>query len=730
MNPDISVLNPKQQEAVLSLDGPLLVLAGAGSGKTRVIVYRIAHLVEAMGISPSAILAVTFTNKAAAEMKERVQRLLPKQHGFCISTFHAACLQILRAHIHHLGYRNTFAVYDTQDSVALIRICLEELSVSTELHPPRALAARLSALKTRLITPDAYALTETRRFGPDAILAKVYALYQEKLRVLHGVDFDDLIGLTVALLDAQPDIKDHYHARWRYILVDEYQDTNAAQYRLIRLLTSSKHNLCVVGDDDQSIYAFRGADVNNILEFERDFPDARVVVLDQNYRSTRSILDAASTVIARNDRRKPKALWTQNEVGGPVIWQQVADEEAEGQWLCQTIGALQSELSRPLSSFCVLYRTNAQSRTLEDALRKAQIPYRIIGGLRFYDRKEIKDLLAYLRLLICPDDDISFRRVINLPSRGIGAVTLDRLTAYAGRSCLPLYRALAVAFQKQEALEEAWPMIKNTRAIYLFMEEMRATLTLAATAGKTPHLLERLIEQIGYFDYLKREDAAVAENRIENVIELISAAAAFEERFTQENGWDYTRGLILSAFLDQAVLMTSADDPQKSGVVLMTLHAAKGLEFPVVFLVGMEEGLFPHSRALANAKEMEEERRLCYVGMTRACERLFLVSAKERKYHGALHFNVPSRFIDEIEGKCQPRREMAGNKNGIAPWRPPIAKAGIETYAIGTMVSHPTLGMGQIRHYEGHGETLKVSVAFSNGTKILMVRQARLKRAQ
>jgi DNA helicase-2/ATP-dependent DNA helicase PcrA len=727
----VETLNPKQREAVLHTDGPLLILAGAGSGKTRVIVHRIAYLVNTCQVAPTAILAVTFTNKAAGEMKERVGRLLPGRHGVAIGTFHAICLRVLRAHIHHLGYKTDFTIYDASDSVALVKACMEALSVNTDLYPPKMLAGRISSLKNRLVSPDDYSPPS---FGPDAALKKIYALYQERLRQLHGLDFDDLIGLTISLLSSQPTLLAHYHERFSHIMIDEYQDTNAAQYRLIQLLTSPARNLCVVGDDDQSIYAFRGADVGNILEFERDFPEAKVVVLDQNYRSTRSILTAAATVIGNNGRRRLKELWTDNHAGEPVSWEKVPDEREEGRRICRIIHDLKRTETRPLSDFCVLYRTNAQSRVLEEALRTAQIPYSIVGGLRFYDRKEIKDLLAYLRIIRRADDDLSLRRVINLPARGIGETTIERIEALATSRALSLWESIALLSAPGADASQIPSQARS--GVRTFHD------TIVALHGYLEHekglseLLRRLVELIAYADHLKKENIAETESRMENVMEFIAAAEQFEQRFRSETEGTCDLRQVLSAFIDQAALVSSSDDPAGQGITMMTLHAAKGLEFPVIFLVGMEEGLFPHSRALLDPKEMEEERRLCYVGMTRARERLFLMSADERKLYGALHYNPPSRFLKECNGSFahrpdRPRTATIGLRAASPPAHSPrptpvSSDEGIAEFPVGARVRHAHFGLGRVKEYEGAGEGLKVSVAFDIGTKKLAVRYAKL----
>ncbi|MFQ5780814.1 MAG: ATP-dependent helicase, partial [Nitrospiria bacterium] len=490
MNAIWNSLNPQQREAVAQTEGPLLILAGAGSGKTRVIVHRIGYLIDALGVSPFRIMAVTFTNKAAQEMRERVGRLISpeKVQGLLISTFHSACLRILRRHINHLGYKNDFVVYDAADQLALVKSCMASHEINEDLYPPRMLAAKISRLKHQLIDPAQYA-EEAAEYGSGAALRNVYSLYQERLAALQGVDFDDLIALTIRLFETVPEVLHAYRERFHYIMVDEYQDINHAQYRLIRLLTSARRNLCVVGDDDQSIYAFRGADIENILSFERDFPDAKVVVLNQNYRSTGTILSAASAVIEKNGRRKNKTLWTENREGEPIIWRQVESEVEEAASVRRTIQELQESEGRSLSNFCILYRTNTQSRVIEEALRDGGIPYFIFGGLRFYERKEIKDLIAYLRLIVYPDDELSLRRVINLPQRGIGPVTLDRLTRFADSARISLLEAVG---RSAEADGETGISRSAIRGLTAFLRLLE-TLQAISESEPLPQLLRSLI---------------------------------------------------------------------------------------------------------------------------------------------------------------------------------------------------------------------------------------------
>lgn len=753
----LSGLNPQQREAVRHTEGPLLILAGAGSGKTRVITHRIAYLVEQRGVSPSAILGVTFTNKASEEMRERIAQLVSPEKGrrLTISTFHAACLKILRRHIHLLGYKNDFLIYDAADQLALVKGCTEALSVNEDLYPPRTFLTRISQLKHQLMTPAEFA-EKGGDFGLDDKLKKVYALYQERLVAAQGLDFDDLLGLTIRLFESVPEVCQRYREQYEYILVDEYQDTNPAQYRLIGLLTSDRRNLCVVGDDDQSIYAFRGADVANILSFERDFPDAKVIILNQNYRSTRTILAAASAVIENNTKRKSKQLFTENPAGEPILWSQVENEEEEAGLVRDTIRGLVEREGRTLSDFCILYRTNAQSRVMEEALRNAGIPYLIFGGLRFYERKEIKDLIAYLRLTVYPEDALSLRRVINLPQRGVGATSLDRLATYAETHSLSLYDAIGriVAGTSDDPGEGAASgqidltggARRGLSAFYQFIE----TLRIVSESQTLSQVVRHLIEELHYLDYLRKEFSNEAEGRIENVMEFIDAADQFHPAAEEEDLSDVAEGerpTDLKAFLDQIALVSNGDERDASGggVTLMTLHSAKGLEFPVVFLIGMEEGLFPHSRSLTDLREMEEERRLCYVGMTRAMERLYLVSAAHRRLYGNSQWNAPSRFIQEMpkEGisvvsrrpafrpETDGRRAQSWRvrKESEDPIYTDIQESEAGLFPIGAMVRHPLFGIGRVQGFEGEGAGARVTVAFSSvGTKKLALKYARLEK--
>ncbi len=747
-------LNPQQREAVSHCEGPLLVLAGAGSGKTRVIVHRIGYLVEVLGCSPFQILAVTFTNKAAQEMRERMQVLISADlcRKLTISTFHSACLRILRNHIALLGYSRDFVVYDAADQLALVKSCVEALEINSDLFSPRMLRGRISQLKHQLISPETFSET-ANDYGPDAALRKVYALYQTRLKDLAALDFDDLIGFTIRLLESFPELRADFQDRFRFIMIDEYQDTNSAQYRLIQLLTSEAQNLCVVGDDDQSIYAFRGADVGNILRFERDFPRAKVVILNQNYRSTETILSAASAVISKNSRRKAKDLWTENGQGEKIVRAETADEKEEAEFVVRTLKNLQDEEGRRLSDFSILYRTNAQSRVIEEHLRNKGIPYRVYGGLRFYDRKEVKDLIAYLRLVVYPGDNMSVQRVINLPQRAVGRVTLGRLALYAETREISLLEAILER-------EEAGLSPQGKRGVAGFLEVIEA-LRQTATDQSLSQVIRYLIEAVDYLAYLKRTFGPESESRIENVLELIAAADQFvlldaanendDDAFnfganTLEKG---PSGLSdLKTFLDQVALVSSGDEKTESegGVTLMTLHSAKGLEFPVVFLVGMEEGLFPHSRALSDEREMEEERRLCYVGMTRAKERLYLVHATARNLYGTTQWNRPSRFVRDLpKGMLETvgRAPFSTRARSEGFHRDPRAEEGLskisrepfETmdnspcYPVGSWVRHAHFGVGRVKAYEGSGEASKVTIDFeAAGFKKIALKYAKLQK--
>ena len=624
-------LNETQRAAVQHVDGPLLIIAGAGSGKTRVLTYRMAYLLE-RGVAPENILAVTFTNKAANEMRERVSALIgPRAQHVWVGTFHSLCVRILRRYADRLGFPNQFLIFDTADQLAAIRAVLKDLNLDPKRFEPRGLLGTVSAAKNNLQEPADYAAQASDYW--ERIVAQVYEKYQEKLHENGAFDFDDLLLATVKLFRQEADVLNYYRDRFRYLMVDEYQDTNRVQYVLVNMLAEQHRNLCVVGDADQSIYRFRGADIRNILDFERDYPDATVIKLEQNYRSTKRILDAANAVIANNFDRPAKNLWTDNPEGDPLYFYQAMDERGEAGFVADEIRRGMAEEGRQYSDFTILYRTHAQSRTFEEEFIRRGIPYRIVSGIRFYERKEIKDLLAYLRVIYNPLDEFSLRRIINVPRRGIGDVTIGRLDEFAAVNGMPLFQALTDA----DALAGLSPAAANrVQEFAELIEEFRAVADdLSLTA-----LAERVLEHSGYLQELHDERSIEAEARVENLREFLSVTRQFE----QEQGGG------LGEFLEHVALVSDVDayDADANSVTMMTLHAAKGLEFPVVFLVGMEDGVFPHSRALTEPAELEEERRLCYVGMTRAMEKLYLTCARQRLLYGQPVAGRVSMFVDEI----------------------------------------------------------------------------------
>ena len=640
-------LNPAQYEAVVHDRGPLLVVAGAGSGKTRVLTHRIAHLIEVSGVSPFEILAITFTNKAAGEMRDRVGALVgPVAEKMWVSTFHSACVRILRRDAKLLGYPSAFTIYDQSDAVRLTGYVLRDLNVDTKKFPARGVHATISAAKNEGLGPDEYA--ERASVIHERRIADVFAEYQLRLRRAGAMDFDDLLGVTVELLRTQPEVLARYRHRFAHVLVDEYQDTNPVQNELVMLLAEEHRNVCVVGDLDQSIYAFRGADMRNLAEFETTFPDASVVVLEQNYRSTQTILDAANAVIANNMSRRPKDLWTDSGHGAKIVHFQGEDEGDEAQWVSHELSKLHAEDHQRWSDMAVFYRTNAQSRVIEEQFLRAGIPYRVVGGTRFYDRKEIKDAVAYLQAVVNPTDEVSVKRVLNVPKRGVGDQTVGRLEAYA--------RAHGVSFiDALRRWDDAGASARSARGIEEFLtliDEVGSDL-----AGGPASVLEALLQRSGYVAELEAEHSLESEGRLENLSELVGVASEFET---------------VEEFLEQVSLVADtdslpdSDDPSDTGVVLMTLHSAKGLEFPVVFLIGMEEGVFPHMRSLTEPAQLEEERRLCYVGITRARERLFLSNAWCRTLHGSTQYNPPSRFLQELPSELVEESEAsrAGSSRG------------------------------------------------------------------
>jgi DNA helicase II / ATP-dependent DNA helicase PcrA len=701
-------LNPAQREAVLATEGPLLVIAGAGSGKTRVLTHRVAHLIAACGVEPQEILAITFTNKAAGEMRTRLEDLLgPVASKIWILTFHAACGRILRREAPRLGYRSNFTIYDQADQVRLTKACLEELERDPKRFVPRGIHAQISNAKNNLISPGDYQSRVASFY--DQTVADTYELYQRRLFASNAVDFDDLLMLTVDVLERFPEALQRWQKAFRYVLVDEYQDTNHAQYRLLQLLAAAHRNVCAVGDPDQSIYAFRGADIRNILEFERDFPDTRVIALEQNYRSTNTILRGANAVIQHNRERKEKNLFSDLGEGLPVRALEVEDEHAEARFIAAEVASLIDE-GFSGSEIAVFYRTNAQSRVIEDVLVRQEIPYQVIGGPRFYERAEVKDVIAYLQVIDNPYDAVSLQRIANRPRRGIGDASLARLQSYADAHGRSLWEATEFA-------EEAGIAGAPLRAVQSFRTLIQS-LQSGALELEVAELVQRVLDQTGYIAALEAERTIEAQGRIENLQELVGVAQEYQAA-TAEPG--------LSHFLQEISLFSDQDamTDAESRVTLMTLHNAKGLEFRAVFMVGMEEGIFPHSRSLEE-QQLEEERRLCYVGMTRAQERLTLTHASGRSLYGSRNYNLPSRFLDELPGEVERERLRPASwasygARTIAP------RSDVPDLATGDAVRHGTLGEGIVTRIEPGG-VITVRFADDGAERRLVLEYAPLER--
>ncbi len=627
-------LNPQQKDAVLSTEGPLLILAGAGSGKTRVLTYRIAYLVEEKSVYPSNILAITFTNKAASEMRERVEKLVGGTKDMWISTFHAACVRMLRRNIERLNeYKKNFVIFDSKDQESLVKECLKELNYNEKNFPVKTVLSSISSAKDMMLSADKFYEKYMHDFKQKK-MADIYKLYQSKLVKNNALDFDDILFKTVELLAYNEDILQYYQNKFKYIMVDEYQDTNYCQYRLISLLAKQHKNLCVVGDDDQSIYSWRGADIGNILNFEKDFPGAKVIKLEQNYRSTQTILDAANSVIRNNFARKSKRLWTENESGSSILHYNAMDEWGEASFITSEIQRLSFEEQRPLRDFAILYRTNAQSRVLEEACMTRGVPYKIIGGFRFYDRKEVKDIIGYLRVIQNPGEDVSLQRIINIPKRGIGNTTLERIKEYARDNSSSVYDALLDIDFIEGIGAKAQRSIKD---FVRLMTELMAAAETKAISG----LLRDVMDKSGYLKDLEKDQDEDSISRAENIKELLSATLEFEEKNPEAALEDFLASLSLMSDIDSV-------DEDRDSIIMMTLHSAKGLEYPVVFMSGMEEGVFPSQRSYYEEKQMEEERRLMYVGITRAKKKLYLTSAFERTMFGNTSYNITSQFIKEI----------------------------------------------------------------------------------
>lgn len=712
-------LNPQQQQAVQHTDGALLVLAGAGSGKTRVLTHRIAYLLQ-QGVSPWHILAITFTNKAAGEMRERVESLVSSHQArdIWVSTFHSACMRILRREIEALGYDRNFVIYDDADQQTVLKDCLKELDIDDKRYTPRGMSTGISEAKNQMQSPDEY---EEQAFDYyQQVVARVYRLYQQKLVSNNALDFDDLLVLTVKLFQQRQDILNHYQERFKYILVDEYQDTNHAQYVLVNLLAKQHRNLCVVGDPNQSIYGWRGADISNILSFERDYPEAKVVKLEQNYRSTQTILDAANSVIKHNYTAKELDLFTGLGKGELIGVKHCEDERDEGFYIVRSIRQGLGK-DRQYREFAVLYRTHAQSRAVEESLLSANIPYTIVGGLKFYDRKEIKDLLAYLRLAVNPYDSYSMQRIINVPKRGIGPASVEKLLAFATENNLNMHQLLSRASEVPGLNNKVKQGCADLAEMYQNLQQQQQYLSVT-------ELVEEVLKQSGYWDELEAESTVDARTRMENLKEFTTVTGDYDRN--NEDG-------SLEDFLAGVSLMTDQDRYQEETnvVSLMSLHTAKGLEFPVVFLPGMEEGVFPHSRSVDDERELEEERRICYVGITRAKEELYLSYCWSRTLFGRMQNNLPSRFIDEIPSHLlnRPNKPSLAAKTtwGSANNQTAANKknAAVQDYQLGDKVQHRKWGVGVIVSIKGTGKDAELTVTFpEQGIKKLMVEYAPLEK--
>lgn len=710
-------LNPKQIEAVKTTEGPLLIMAGAGSGKTRVLTHRVAYLMVEKGVNPYNILAITFTNKAAREMKERIGAIMGESaQNVWISTFHSMCVRMLRRDIDRLGYNRNFTILDTTDQLSVIKNILKELNIDSKKFDPRAILGAISNAKNELVDADEYEKSAAGYY--EKVVSDVYKEYQRRLRRNSALDFDDLIMVTIQLFERVPEVLEYYQRKFHYIHVDEYQDTNRAQYTLVKLLAARFKNLCVVGDSDQSIYRWRGADIANILSFEKDYPNANVILLEQNYRSTKKILEAANEVIKNNVNRKPKNLWTDNDDGKAIVYYRAEGEKTEAQFVAGKIKELTEAGKRSRSDIAILYRTNAQSRVMEEVLIKSNIPYNIVGGTKFYDRKEIKDLLAYLRLIANPDDDVSFQRIINIPKRGIGASSVDKISAYANERDLSMFESLGeadfIGLSGRAANSAAafYELIKNFAQMQEFLS--------------VTELVEEVIEKSGYRDMLKAEKSLEAESRLENIEEFLSVTKSFEAQNNDKSLVAFLTDLALVADIDQLDNEGAASD----AVTLMTLHSAKGLEFPIVFLIGMEEGIFPHNRSLIDEEEMEEERRLAYVGITRAEEELYLTNAEMRTLYGRTNMNPASRFIDEIPDELletivevDTRRISFGFGPGKKAYkqatRPePVSREEQIQWKVGDKAEHKKWGVGTVVSIKNENASVELDIAFPSPTGI------------
>lgn len=734
-------LNPQQAEAVINTEGPMLIMAGAGSGKTKVLTCRVANLLQ-KGVRPYRILAITFTNKAAAEMRERVNNMSgPAAKDVWLFTFHAFCARFLRMEIDKLpGYGGNFAIYDTADSQNLIKQILKEMNLDDKRFQPSGILSRISNAKNAL--QDAAAFTRQAGDFYEQKVADIYSRYEQKLQLNNALDFDDLLMLSIKLLQENKEVREKYQDRFDYLLVDEYQDTNHAQYLLTKFLAAKHRNICVVGDADQSIYGWRGADIQNILDFEKDYPDAKVIKLEQNYRSTQIILDAANAVIENNTGRKPKNLWTENKSGADIIYFQAVDERDEARFVIEQLQNLQRTENKKLGDMAILYRTNTQSRIFEEMLIKSGISYNMVGGLKFYERKEIKDIIAYLRVIFNPADSLSLLRIINVPKRGIGDASLAKIQAYAAANNVSLFEAVSNA-AAIDGLSSRFVSKLDDLAGIIF------ELMNLASEAPVEDLIDRVLRDTGYLEELENERTPQAQSRIDNLHELISVAQEFAASEEENN---------LENFLAHVALVSDIDDTElgEDAITLMTLHSSKGLEFPVVFLVGMEEGLFPHARTLMDETEIEEERRLCYVGITRAKEKLFLSSTKMRTIYGNTVTYPPSRFLQEIPARlvktikrqerfsalenfkqvsekysARPQKPASTfNPHSFMPQKPAAAAGGTGTrFNTGDRVSHSKWGEGMVVSVKDSPDGQEVKVAFAGaGVRSLLTKYAVLKK--
>jgi len=716
---DFESLNPEQLKAVRHGIGPSMVVAGAGSGKTRVITCRIAHLIREQGVDPESVLAITFTNKAAGEMKERIRNMLGQgELSPWVSTFHSFCLRMLRKHIAELGFSNDFAVYDAQDQLTLVKQCMKAAQISTDAFPAKSLLNHISGFKNDFIVPEQLDL-DSMSYGNQMKAGELYPFYQAALKSNNALDFDDLLAFTAKLFQQSSALREYYDKKFQYILVDEFQDTNAVQYELVRLLSRDINNVCVVGDDDQSIYRWRGANIENILKFEKDYPGTTVIKLEENYRSTQNILKAAGNIVGENLNRNEKTLWTKNEKGDPVVCHKAEDETNEAAFVCDRIQNLCREEGYSFNEIAILYRTNAQSRVMEDVLRRAEIPYQIIGGLRFYERKEIKDVLAYMRVLVNSCDSISLKRIVNVPARGIGKTSLEKIDSICGERGIPLFEGLRLAGKGGLIGAAATKKIANFISIMDHLDSVYRQ-------SNALELLTEVIERSGYAAMLNNEDTRESKGRMENLNELYSAV---EQLVENENS-------SLQEFLDSTALVADIDnlDDTRGILPLMTLHTCKGLEFSAVFVVGMENGLLPHASSMSDSAEYEEERRLCYVGFTRAKKRLFISYARRRRIYGSNFNYPPSEFINSIPEEVLVREsgEYKGETSesflGSTNLSFSVEEESTKNYPIGTKVLHPKFGSGIVINRSGEEEDLKLEVFFKgpHGKKKLAANLANL----